>query len=144
MTSLAETRSPALPVNKILLGGILSGWIGGSAFGMMMGMMGMLPMIGKMVGVPSAVVGFFVHMVISAIIGIGFAVVFGKVAQVPSISWMWGLLYGVIWWILGGPLQQLRMRYPVSWGISSMEFLLESPMHSSPEGYKSGKSSVNQ
>ena len=35
--------------------GILAGMAGGAVFGMMMAMMGMLPMIGKMVGQPNAV-----------------------------------------------------------------------------------------
>jgi hypothetical protein len=35
----------------------------------MMGMMGMLPMIGAMVGSASAAAGFAVHLVISALIG---------------------------------------------------------------------------
>ncbi len=61
---------------NILLG-VYSGLAGGAVFGAMMGMMGMLPMIGKMVGQPSAAVGFIVHIINSAIIGAGFAVLFG-------------------------------------------------------------------
>ncbi len=38
--------------------GAYGGLAGGVVFGAMMGMMGMLPMIGKMVGHPSAVTGF--------------------------------------------------------------------------------------
>ena len=43
--------------------GIYGGLAGGAVFGAMMGMMGMLPMIGKMAGHPSALFGFFIHMV---------------------------------------------------------------------------------
>ncbi len=57
--------------------GAYAGLAGGVVFGVMMGMMGMLPMIGEMVGSSSAVVGFIVHMVNSAIIGAAFAVVLG-------------------------------------------------------------------
>ncbi len=49
--------------------GIYGGLAGGLLFGGLMGIMGTLPVIGQMVGVPSAVAGFFVYMVISAIIG---------------------------------------------------------------------------
>ena len=55
--------------------GAYGGVAGGLIFGGMMGMMGMLPMIGQMVGQPSALVGFAVHMVNSVIIGIGFSLV---------------------------------------------------------------------
>ncbi len=41
-------------------------------FGAMLGMMGMLPMIGKMVGHPSAVTGFLAHLVIFVVINHGF------------------------------------------------------------------------
>ena len=57
--------------------GAYSGLAGGVVFGAMMGIMGMLPMIGKMVGQPSAAAGFIVHIINSAIIGAGLAVLFG-------------------------------------------------------------------
>ena len=44
-------------VRNITLG-VYGGLAGGVVFGALMAMMGMLPMIGMMVGVPSAVVGF--------------------------------------------------------------------------------------
>ena len=49
--------------------GVYGGLAGGVVFGALMAMMGMLPMIGNMVGVPSAWTGLFVHMIISATIG---------------------------------------------------------------------------
>ncbi len=58
--------------------GIYGGLAGGVVFGAMMGMMGTLPMIGKMAGHPSAFYGFLVHMVNSAIIGAGFGVLLGR------------------------------------------------------------------
>jgi len=57
---------------------IKQGTMGGLVFGGMMGMMGMLPMIGKMVGQPNALIGFWVHMVISAGIGASFGVLLGS------------------------------------------------------------------
>ncbi|MCH7761581.1 hypothetical protein IIA15_09330 [candidate division TA06 bacterium] len=129
MADFNQTQSVALPFNKSLLGGVLSGWIGGAVFGMMMGMMGMLPMIGKIVGAPSAVVGFIVHMVISAILGVGFAVVFGRVAQRPSTSWLWGLLYGSIWWILGPlTMMPLMMGMGLQWSAAAAAKAMHSLM----------------
>jgi len=49
--------------------GAYGGLAGGVVFGVMMGIMGMLTMIGKMVGHPSAVTGFLAYLVISALIG---------------------------------------------------------------------------
>ncbi len=84
-----------------LIGGAVSGLIGGVVFGMMMGMMGMLPMVAMLIKSESGVVGFLVHMVISAIIGAGFGLVFGGRALDFKSGALWGAVYGVIWWILG-------------------------------------------
>jgi uncharacterized membrane protein YagU involved in acid resistance len=67
----------------------------------MMGLMGMLPMVGMLVRSENAGVGFVVHMVISAIIGAGFGLVFGTRALDFKSGALWGAVYGVIWWILG-------------------------------------------
>lgn len=49
---------------------------GGLVFGVLMAMMGMLPVIASMVGPDSAVVGFGIHLVISVLIGWGLTVPF--------------------------------------------------------------------
>ncbi len=54
---------------KSIKHGVYGGLAGGVVFGALMAMMGMLPMIGNMVGVPWPWVGFFVHLMISATIG---------------------------------------------------------------------------
>jgi len=81
--------------------GIYGGVAGGLIFGAMMGMMGMLPMIGSMVGQPTAAAGFVVHMANSAIIGAGFAVMLGRFVGGTRSALGAGLAYGGAWWILG-------------------------------------------
>lgn len=49
--------------------GMIAGVAGGVPFGAMMGLMGMLPMIGSMVGRPSATAGLVVHLLMSARLG---------------------------------------------------------------------------
>ncbi len=85
----------------LVIAGAVAGLIGGVLFGIMMGMMGMLPMVAMLVKSENAVVGFLVHMVISAIIGAGFGLVFGAKALDFQGGALWGAVYGVIWWILG-------------------------------------------
>ena len=97
--------------------GIYGGLIGGAVFGMMMGMMGMLPMIGKMVGLPSAGAGFLVHLIISAMIGIGYSFTFGKCATVMKKGFLGGLLYGGIWWLLG-PLTLMPLFMGMGLGVN--------------------------
>ncbi len=100
--------------------GVYSGLTGGVVFGAMMAMMGMLPMIGNMVGIPSAWVGFFVHMLISATIGGTYAVLVTASGLRGGVAS--GLAYGVAWWILG-PLTLMPffmgMGLGVNWNVAA-------------------------
>lgn len=111
--------------------GIYGGLAGGAVFGAMMGMMGMLPMIGNMVGHPSAVIGFLVHMVISAFIGAGFALLFDRRVTGISNGFRYGLLYGGVWWLLG-PLTLmpllLGMGLGVNWNLTAVVNMFPSLM----------------
>ncbi len=114
-----------------LKNGILGGRAGGAVFGMMMAMMGMLPMIGAMAGYPSALYGMVVHMAISAVIGGQFALLFGNR---PNSSGRWvgyGLAYGGAWWVLG-PLTLMPlfmgMGLGVNWNLQAAAQMLPSLM----------------
>jgi hypothetical protein len=81
--------------------GLVAGLGGGMVFGMLMAMMDMLPMVAGLVKSDSPIVGFMVHMGISAFIG----VVYGLLANRLPTSWIAaaivGAVYGMIWWVLG-------------------------------------------
>ena len=79
--------------------GVYGGLAGGAVFGVMMGMMGMLPMLGSMMGLPTAWAGFVMHMLISAMIGAGFGVLVDWTGRHGGV--VGGLAYGGLWWILG-------------------------------------------
>jgi len=103
--------------------GAVSGLAGGIVFGMLMGMMGMLPMIGMMVGSSSAAGGFLVHIGISVVIGAGFGVLLGATAHRPKAALAAGMAYGFAWWLLG-PLTLMPlfmgMGLGVSWSAQAM------------------------
>jgi hypothetical protein len=117
---------------------VYGGLAGGLVFGMMMAMMAMLPMIGKMIGQPNAAAGFLVHMVNSAVIGAGLAIV---ASHIRVGSWarghnraaavVRGLVYGGVWWLLG-PLTLmplfLGMGFGVNWNLSAAGTMLPSLM----------------
>ena len=84
-----------------LLAGVLGGLAGGLVFGVLMTMMGMLPMIASLVGSSSPVVGFGVHLVISVLIGWGLTVPFARLLSGYGRAVLVGLAYGVVWWVLG-------------------------------------------
>ena len=97
--------------------GAYGGLAGGVVFGAMMGMMGMLPMIGKMVGHPSAVTGFLAHLVISALIGAAFATLFDRFVHGKSSGLGYGLTYGAAWWFLG-PLTLMPLMMGMGLGVN--------------------------
>jgi len=100
--------------------GALAGIIGGIPFGMMMGMMGMMPMIGMLVRVDTVFAGVLVHGAISAITGViyGFFVV--RLPQTWRVAALAGFVYGVIWWVLGA-----LVLMPAILGMFQMIFVIE-------------------
>ncbi|MBI2023893.1 hypothetical protein HYT00_00640 [Candidatus Giovannonibacteria bacterium] len=81
--------------------GVISGLIAGVVFGAMMAMMGMLPMIAKLLGGSSALFGFVLHLIFSMVIGAIFAIFLGHAAADRMKGITLGIIYGVIWWFLG-------------------------------------------
>ena len=107
--------------------GIYGGLAGGLVFGVMMGMMGMLPMIAKMAGGSSPAVGFLVHLVISAVIGIGFALLVGGRVGTIGATTASGLAYGLAWWFLGPlTLMPMMMGMGVMWKTGAMSAAMPS------------------
>jgi uncharacterized membrane protein YagU involved in acid resistance len=86
---------------RTLWTGAAAGLIGGIPFGMMMGMMGMLPMIGMLVRVESAIAGILVHALISAVTGALYGFLAMRLPQTWRTAVLAGMAYGVIWWVLG-------------------------------------------
>ncbi|MEK7874553.1 MAG: hypothetical protein AAB502_11945 [Chloroflexota bacterium] len=92
--------------------GIFGGLIAGVVFGVMMAMMsaptptgGSMPMIQMVAAVvksDSVAVGWIYHLFNSAVIGLGFALVLSSRAQSVVSGVLWGAIYGVAWWMIGG------------------------------------------
>ncbi len=98
-------RAAPRPLNFDVGAGAVAGLIGGLVFGGLMAMMSMLPMIGMLVGSESAIVGFLVHMGISAVIGATYGGTVNVLRLAPAYQLVpgagLGLAYGFVWWILG-------------------------------------------
>ncbi len=65
---------------------------------------GMLEMVGGMIGA-DALIGFILHIIISAVIGALYTGLFTQYVDLGSPLYniaIGGLIYGVIWWIIGG------------------------------------------
>lgn len=79
-----------------------SGVIGGLLSGVLLAMTGALPLIGRLVGDASVATGLVIHVINSAIIGFGFASLFGHGEGCPGRTCCQRLgrcvLYGGLWW----------------------------------------------
>lgn len=98
-TTQMQTSNETIALNVQV--GVVAGLVGGSVFGVQMAVGGMLPMVAGMIGSSSVVIGFLVHLLISAVIGGTFGVI---AARLPSTLLMQvgaGFLYGLVWWVLG-------------------------------------------
>ena len=102
-------------MSKNTTSGIYAGLFGGSVFGVMMAVGGMFPMISGMMGMNDALVGFVLHLIISAVIGAIFGLALdAMVMQGPGMSLLAGGVYGIVWWVLGPLLiMPLAMGMPV-------------------------------
>lgn len=100
-TATAEqAKNTAISANAIITG-VIAGILAGGIFGVQMLLAGMMPMIAQMVGSESVVVGFIVHLLISAFIGGTFGIIAGYIPRTLPVQVVGGLLYGIVWWVLG-------------------------------------------
>lgn len=99
MTVSVRTLYPSLVRSAAV--GAIAGLGGGAVFGMMMGMMGMLPMVAALVGSQDPFTGFGVHMAISAAIGVVYGLVARRLPQNLDTALLAGAVNGAVWWVLG-------------------------------------------
>lgn len=117
MTTAVSTRTQNPSAVKSILAGAIAGLGGGAVFGMMMSMMGMLPMVAMLVGSQDPMIGFAVHMAISAAIGGAYGLVAGRLQQNALTGIVAGAVNGVVWWVLGA-----LVAMPLMLGMSNMVF----------------------
>lgn len=84
-----------------LVAGVAGGLVGGVAFGMLMQMMGMMPMVAMLARSESLVVGWLVHLLIAAAIGLSYGLIFAGLARTLLAAVVIGIAYGAVWWVLG-------------------------------------------
>lgn len=116
MSTTASLPSQSQNWVRSITRGTIAGIIGGVVFGMMMAMMSMLPMVAMLVKSDSPVIGFIVHLVISAGIGASFGVIQSFVpAKGRRAAIVAGAIYGMVWWVIGA-----LVLMPLMLGMSSM------------------------
>jgi len=97
-------REPEGPGSRVLhsLGyGAVASLVGGVLFTMVLLVIGFLPKVANIVGGSSLILGFMVNMLISALIGMSYGLLFRYEAPDFGSGVAWGLVYGLIWWFIG-------------------------------------------
>ena len=115
-----EREGPGTRNLRALAMGILASVAGGLAFTMVMVKTGALPKVASLVGLSSPGAGFVVHMVISAIIGATYGLLFRRESYTYGAGLAWGLVYGLVWWFLGPlTLMPILLGAEVQWSLES-------------------------
>ena len=96
-----EPEGPGARTMYSLGWGAAASLAGGLLFSLVMLATGALPRVARLVGGTSPLLGFVVHLVISAIIGMSYGLLFRREAPDKGSGVAWGLLYGLVWWFLG-------------------------------------------
>ena len=130
MSAISTNQSRSIAPARLAGLGALGGLAGGVVFGMLMGMMGMLPMVGMLVRQESAGVGLVVHLLISAFIGAVYGLVAGRFSLSWSAALVGGLINGVAWWVLGALILM-----PLLLGMNEMVFVIGNPQWLSLVGH---------
>jgi uncharacterized membrane protein YagU involved in acid resistance len=122
-----EIEGPGLHILRSLGWGAIAGVTGGLASMPVMMATGVLP---KVAGVDSSFVGFrgvVIHLLVSALIGMTYGLLFRNEASSPGSGVAWGWLFGLIWWYLGPmTLLPLLLTGVCDWSTEAASALLPS------------------
>jgi len=94
--------------------------VGGLLFSLVMLATGELSRVAALVHQSSPVLGFVIHLGISALIGMSYGLLFGDEAPNVGLAVVWGLIYGLAWWFLGAlTLFPLLLGGPFIWTVGA-------------------------
>jgi len=124
-----EAEGPGLLVLRSLSWGALAGLVGGLVSSPVMIATGVLPKIAGLDTPLSIFRGLVLHLLVSALIGMTFGLLFRRESSSIGLGVMWGWLFGVIWWYLG-PMTflPLLLSGEIDWRVSAASALLPSLM----------------
>lgn len=83
------------------ISGVIGAVVAGVLFGVAMQMMGMIAMISDMVGAGSIAVGWLIHLMMSALFGVGYGLVFMAISTRLGPNLALGVVYGIGIWLMG-------------------------------------------
>lgn len=120
-----EAEGPGLRIIRSLEWGGIAGLVGGVVSSPLLLATGVLPKIAGLGTSFTGVRGLLIHLLISALIGMSYGLLFRGEAPNFGLGIAWGWLFGLIWWYLG-PLTLLPrlLRGGVDWRMGAISALL--------------------
>jgi hypothetical protein len=124
-----EAEGPGVRILHSLSWGALAGLAGGLISSPVMLATGILPNIAGAGGGFSILGGLLIHLMISALIGMSYGLLFRREASSLGLGIAWGWLFGLIWWYLG-PMTFLPLMLTgvCDWSTNAASALLPSLM----------------
>ncbi|NDJ62377.1 MAG: DUF1440 domain-containing protein [Chloroflexi bacterium] len=115
-----EPEGPGTRNVRALGLGIIASVTGGLAFTLVMVATNTLPSVAGVVGGNAALVGFVVHMSISAIIGATYGLLFQRNVHTYGSALSWGIVFGLVWWFIGPlTLMPLILSGSLAWNLDA-------------------------
>lgn len=109
-------------VTEGVIPGAIGGVVGGLVFGGAMLELGQLPSVASLVRLDSPIVGYLVHMVIAAVVGVGLGLLVWHLRPGIGETLLWGLAYGTFWWFIGPlTLRPLILFEKLTWSVEAAQ-----------------------
>jgi uncharacterized membrane protein YagU involved in acid resistance len=122
-----EPEGPGLRLFRSLRWGAFAGLVGGLVASPILFATGVLSTVVGIDTQLSGVNGFLAHMLVSALIGMTYGLLFRHEASSLGLGVMWGWLFGLIWWYIGPmTLLPLLLTGECDWRVSAASALLPS------------------
>jgi uncharacterized membrane protein YagU involved in acid resistance len=101
LTRVPSGQAVVPPLVQSLIIGGFSGLVGSWVFAWGVDRASFYPLVAQLVRADSLRVGQTLHYLIGVVIGVTFGLLFQRNAQRPGIGLMWGINYGLLWWLIG-------------------------------------------
>jgi hypothetical protein len=122
-----EPEGPGLRLFRSLRWGAFAGLLGGLVSSPILFATGVLSSVAGIDTQLSGLHGFLLHMLVSALIGMSYGLLFRNEAASLGLGVMWGWLFGLIWWYIGPmTLLPLLLTGECDWRASAASALLPS------------------
>jgi hypothetical protein len=122
-----EPEGPGLRLFRTLRWGAFAGLVGGLVSSPILFATGVISSVAGLDTRFSGVHGFVVHLLVSALIGMSYGLLFRNEASSLGLGVMWGWLFGLIWWYIGPlTLLPLLLTGECDWRVSAASALLPS------------------